>query len=64
MGLGAASTAVGLAVAGTAPVLGTAPLDRVNAQQESGGAIVLLGWLLLAVGIHRFGRESRERPPP
>jgi len=56
--LGAVLTAVGLALAGTAPVVGTASLERVQAQQGCGGAILLLGWVLLASGIHRFGRES------
>lgn len=56
--LGSVFTAVGLAVAGTAPVIGTAPADRVQAQQSVGGVVLLLGWALLAFGIHRFGRES------
>jgi hypothetical protein len=56
---GAGLTVLGLAVAGMAPVVGTAPLERVHAQQSSGGAVVLLGWLILGLGIHRFGRESR-----
>jgi hypothetical protein len=56
--LGSAFTAVGLAVAGTAPVIGTALPDRVQAQQSVGGVVLLLGWALLAFGIHRFGRES------
>jgi hypothetical protein len=54
---GAIVTAFGLAAAATAPVVGTAPLERVRPQQEAGGAIVLVGWGLLAWGIHRFGRE-------
>jgi hypothetical protein len=56
--LGAVLTAVGLALAGTAPVVGTASLERVQAQQGWGGVILLVGWVLLAIGIHRFGRES------
>ena len=54
---GALVTASGLAVAATAPVVGTAPLDHIQPQQEAGGAVVLAGWALLAWGIHRFGRE-------
>ncbi len=56
--LGSVFTALGLAVAGTAPVMGTALPDRVQTQQSVGGAVLLLGWALLAFGIHRFGRES------
>jgi hypothetical protein len=55
--LGAALTALGLAVAGTAPVLGTAATESVQMQQAVGGAIVLAGWALLAWGIHRLGRS-------
>ena len=56
--LGSAFTAVGLAVAGTAPVFGAASLERVQAQQTVGGVVLLVGWALLGLGIHRFGRES------
>jgi hypothetical protein len=54
---GALTTAVGLVVAATAPIFGTAPLDRIQRQQTSGGLVVLLGWAVLAWGIHRFGRS-------
>jgi hypothetical protein len=60
--LGAALTAVGLAIAGTAPVIGTASADRVQGQQSLGGVVLLLGWALLAFGIHRLGRESSSAP--
>jgi hypothetical protein len=58
LGLGASLTVVGLAIAATSPVLGTAGSSRTGAQQLAGGIVVLLGWALLAWGIHRFGRES------
>jgi hypothetical protein len=55
--LGAVATVAGLAVAGTAPVVGTAAADSVQIQQGLGGAIVLAGWVVLAWGIHRLGRS-------
>jgi hypothetical protein len=57
MTVGAVLTVLGIAVAGTAPVVGTAPLERVEDQQTAGGVMVVLGWVVLAWGIHRFGRE-------
>jgi len=54
---GAFVTAVGLAVAATAPIVGTAPLDRIQGQQSAGGVVVIVGWVLLAWGIHRLGRS-------
>jgi hypothetical protein len=61
--IGAIVTAVGLAIAATAPVVGTAPATRVQPQQETGGVVVLLGWALLAWGIHRFGRGDPADEP-
>ncbi len=58
LAVGAALTVVGLAVAGTAPVLGTGADDRARTQQTAGGVTVLLGWAALGWGIHRFGREK------
>jgi hypothetical protein len=55
--IGALVTVVGLAVAATSPIAGTAGSERTGAQQISGGVIVLAGWAVLAWGIHRFGRE-------
>jgi hypothetical protein len=55
--LGAVATVAGLAVAGTAPVVGTVAADSVQIQQGLGGAIVLAGWVVLAWGIHRLGRS-------
>jgi hypothetical protein len=56
--VGALVTVVGLAIAAIAPIAGTAGSDRTVAQQRVGGVVVLVGWLVLAWGIHRFGRES------
>ena len=57
---GALFTVVGLAIAATAPIAGTAGSERTGVQQLCGGVIVILGWMVLAWGIHRFGRESRD----
>jgi hypothetical protein len=54
---GAGLTALGIAVAGTAPILGTAGSSRTFGQQLVGGVLVLAGWIVLALGIHRFGRD-------
>jgi hypothetical protein len=54
---GALVTASGLAVAATAPIVGTALAEPIETQQAAGGLLVVVGWALLAVGIHRFGRE-------
>jgi hypothetical protein len=53
---GVGMTALGVAVAAVAPVLGTEGADRTRTQEAAGGAAVVLGWALLAWGIHRFGR--------
>ena len=55
---GALATVAGLAVSGTAPIAGIGAVGRIEAQQTFGGVLVLLGWGLLAWGIHRFGRAS------
>ena len=57
---GASITVTGIGIAATAPVLGTAPAERVYAQQTVGGIVLLAGWALLAWGIHRFGRERGD----
>jgi hypothetical protein len=59
---GALVTAAGLAVAATAPIVGTAPAPTVHPQQELGGAVVLVGWALLAYAIHRLGRSDPPDP--
>jgi hypothetical protein len=59
---GALSTALGIAIAGTAPVVGTDGASRTHAQQLAGGVAVVLGWALLAWGIHRFGRARDDEP--
>jgi len=56
---GALATALGIAIAGTAPIVGTDGSSRTHAQQIVGGVVVVLGWALLAWGIHGFGR-ARE----
>ncbi len=53
---GAVLTAVGLAIAGTAPIVGTSGAERAHTQQMVGGVVVLVGWAALGWGIHRFGR--------
>jgi hypothetical protein len=57
LGAGAVLTAIGLAVAGTAPVVGTDGSSRTPAQQLVGGVVVVVGWALLAWGVHAFGRQ-------
>ncbi len=54
LALGAVLSVVGLAIAGTSPVVAS-----TGAQPLAGGLAVLAGWALLAFGVHRFGRESR-----
>jgi len=54
---GAVVTACGIAIAATAPVIGTAASGRIESQQAAGGVVVLVGWAALAWGIHRYGRE-------
>ena len=55
---GAFATALGIAIAGAAPVVGTDGSSRTHTQQIVGG-VVVIGWALLAWGIHSFGR-ARE----
>ena len=54
---GALATALGVAIAGAAPVMGTEGSSRTQTQQLVGGFVVVLGWALLAWGVHNFGRE-------
>lgn len=56
--VGAVLTLLGSAVAAMAPVVGTVGPERVRVQQTAGGVVLILGWALLAWGIHRLGRES------
>jgi hypothetical protein len=56
--VGALLTLLGSSVAATAPVLGTVEIKRVEGRQTVGGVVAILGWALLAWGIHRLGRES------
>lgn len=55
---GAAVTVAGIAIAGTAPILGTEGSSRTHAQQIAGGVVVLLGWAIFAWAIHAFGRAK------
>jgi hypothetical protein len=55
---GAVATVAGIAVAGTAPVLGTGADARARTQQTVGGVAVLVGWAALGWGIHRLGRSD------
>jgi uncharacterized membrane protein len=55
---GAVVTVVGVAIAATAPIVGTQSVDRTQGQQTAGGIVVLGGWALLAWAVHRLGRES------
>jgi hypothetical protein len=57
---GALLTVLGIAVAGSAPVLGTDGSGRTQGQQIAGGVGVVLGWALLAFAIHSFGRAGRD----
>jgi hypothetical protein len=57
---GALLTASGLAVAASAPIVGTDKIERIQEQQHAGGFVLVAGWLILAIGIHRFGRESES----
>jgi hypothetical protein len=57
---GAVATALGIAIAGTAPILGTDGATRTHAQQMIGGVVVVLGWAILAWGIHSFGRARED----
>jgi hypothetical protein len=58
---GALLVALGLAIAGTAPIPGTDGSERTSAQQVVGGIAVFVGWAVLAWAIHRSGREADER---
>ncbi len=55
---GALVSALGIAVAATAPVLGAPGSDRTRTQEALGGLVVLLGWAALAWAIHRYGRAE------
>jgi hypothetical protein len=57
MTVGAGLTVLGIAVAGTAPIASPAPAGWVAYQPQVGGVMVVVGWVALAWGIHRFGRH-------
>lgn len=54
LALGALCTSMGLAIASTAPIA----RGGASVQQIVGGVVVVIGWVVLAWGIHRFGRSS------
>jgi hypothetical protein len=58
LGIGATVTALGVALLATAPVLGTPGAGRTRPEELLGGIIVVVGWAVLAWGIHRFGRAE------
>ncbi|MCL2448656.1 MAG: hypothetical protein FWD17_06905 [Polyangiaceae bacterium] len=60
MAAGAAATVIGIFVAGAAPIARTpgATAEHASLQQTVGGVVLLVGWVLLAWGIHRFGRDG------
>jgi hypothetical protein len=58
--VGALLTVAGLTIAATAPIAGTEGSERMQAQQSAGGVAVVVGWAVLAWGIHRLGREGRR----
>jgi len=49
-----------LAVAATAPVLGTPGAGRTRFQQGFAGVLVVVGWAMLGAGIHALGRAPEE----
>jgi hypothetical protein len=58
IGAGAALTVIGLALAMVAPLSVGKGAGVARIEQLAGGLVVLVGWLSLAWGIHRFGREA------
>ena len=54
--LGAALTVLGIALAATTPIDGTAAAGGASGRQTAGGIVILVGWALLAWGIHALGR--------
>jgi hypothetical protein len=59
LSVGSLLTTSGLAIAATSPVVGTDGSERTHAQALLGGVFVVLGWAVLAWGIHQFGRDER-----
>jgi hypothetical protein len=55
--LGALFTAAGLGLAATAP---GASLEVSGSRGWVGGVLVLAGWAVLVVSIHRFGRAGGQ----
>jgi hypothetical protein len=57
---GAVVTTLGLAVASTTPIVGAGSDARIQTQPLAGGVLVVVGWILLAWGIHRMGRQPSD----
>jgi hypothetical protein len=69
---GIAATALGLIIAGTVPYDedvrsqgSDVPInERRGTRQALGGVLVVMGWLTLVLGLHRFGRTGSDDAPP
>jgi hypothetical protein len=61
LAVGALVTVLGVALAATAPIPGTGAPTLAQEQSVAGGVLVVLGWAILALGIHRFGRTEDPR---
>jgi hypothetical protein len=60
LAIGALFTTFGLAVASTTPIVGTGSDAMIQTQPLAGGVLVIVGWILLAWGIHRLGRQPSD----
>ena len=60
LAIGALFTTIGLAVASTTPIVGSGSDAMIHGQPLAGGVLVVFGWVLLAWGIHRMGRQPSD----
>ncbi len=58
IGAGTGFTVIGLALAMMAPLALGKSAGFARGEQLAGGFLILVGWLSLAWGVHRFGRGS------